>query len=138
MRGVRGVRGVRGMRGVRGVHGGGGAPVKAHVLRGPCALPDPEDTVRALLDPKQAVPQTKHVAVQVIHYKRARADFEAVAFKRGDGDTLHGRVQDFTRRSEAQKRGNQHEHYIYWMESCGIVRKPSNGQNLRWRHLADR
>ena len=30
-------------------------------------------------------------------------------------------MQDFTRRSEAQKRGNQHEHYIYWMESCGIV-----------------
>ena len=58
------------------------AAVKAHVLGGPCALPDAEDTVRALLDPKQAIPPMKHVAAQVIHYKRVRADFEAVSFKR--------------------------------------------------------
>ena len=90
----------------------GTGAILAHVTEGPCAKPDPEVTFTSLVDGKFPLPSTTYTAIKAAEYMRRRADFEQVAFQGGRTDTLHGRITDHTRRSEAQKRGDQHEHYV--------------------------
>ena len=97
--------------------------VTAHVQRGPLAKPNSEDALDILREDnvKNArVKATAHAGVRAAHYLVARSHFEHIAFRpRSAIDTFHGRPVAYTRRREGQKRGDNHDHYVYWCESCG-------------------
>ena len=79
--------------------------METHVRNGPCADPNPDQTWFSILNPSSCtVKRTEYNGIKAAEYIRRRADFEAVAFKKGPSDTLHGRVTDRTRRTEFQKK----------------------------------
>ena len=111
--------------------------VFAHVLHGACAKPNPEDAVGFVTGVTSLLPATRHVNLRAANYLRRRDDFEHVAFNCGAGDNLHGRMRDWVRRSEAQQRGDQHEHYNAWLEKCGILFSTlSTEEMLKWKRRA--
>ena len=97
--------------------------ITAHVRHGPLAMPRPEDALDLLKGPAHAkVRTTSHVGVRTVQYLRSRRRFEHHAFQlHAAKDTYHGRPIARTRRRENQKRGDNHDHYCYWCESCGWV-----------------
>ena len=97
--------------------------IVAHVRNGPLAKPNPEDALDFVYGPQAAkVPTTKHVCIRAAQYLRDRTRFEAMSDRDGPVDTYHGgRGIAETRRREAQKRGDNHDHYNKWFEPCGLL-----------------
>ena len=93
--------------------------IRAHVRRGPCARPDPEDTVDFLYRRTSQGSLLNNCAIQTADYLRRRREFETYAYRPGY-DALRGRMQALTRRREGQKRGPSHDHYNEFAEPCGV------------------
>jgi len=99
------------------------AAVVAHVQKGPIGIPNPEDSLDFVLGPKGAkINTTKHVCLRSAQYLRDRKRFEMTSDRNGSYDNMHGgRNVATARRREAQKRGDCHDHYNKWFETCGLV-----------------
>ena len=93
--------------------------ILAHVRRGPCARPDPEDTVAFLYKRPQQGTLFHNCAIQTADYLRRRRELETYAYCAGY-DSLRGRMRALTRRREGQKRGPNHDHYNEFAEPCGV------------------
>ncbi len=96
------------------------AAIHTHVLLGPCATPDPEQSLAFMREGRAEIPTTRYVALKEADYLRRRADFEMVAFDSGNRDALHGQVPHRCRKGENQKRGDDHDHYNVFCEPCGM------------------
>ena len=67
------------------------------------------------------MPSTRYWCLKPAEYLRRRADFETFGLRTVGLDGRHGELEDLTRRSERQKRGDQHDHYCLWVRSCGYL-----------------
>ena len=106
--------------------------IRAHVLRGPCARPDPEDSVSFLVERRQGPPILEHASIQTADYLRRRREFESYAYRSGY-DALRGRCRARLRRRESQKRGFNHDHYNEFAETCGLPSSPASCHSVsRW------
>ncbi len=100
--------------------------ILAHVQKGPCAKPNPEDTLlfvgnAALVDDRGGKKTSilSNAGIQTADYLRRRHEFESYTYRRGY-DALRGRIADRCRRREHQKRGFTHDHYNEFSEKCGL------------------
>ena len=96
------------------------APILAHAIKGPCAVPDPESSVHHLWGIKPPISSTGYVAIKSAEYLRRRSDFETVAFGVSGRDALHGQTRHWCRRTESQKKGDAHDHYNVFCSKCGF------------------
>ena len=94
--------------------------IRAHIEAGACGVPDPDFTTMSMFRKAERGDTLSNVGIQVADYLRRRRDFETVAYRQGY-DALRGRVDDYTRRRENQKRGPCHDHYCEFHESCGLL-----------------
>ena len=97
------------------------ASVVPHVKHGPCAPPDAEHTLGFVSHTAPLLPGTRYGCLKSAEYLRRRADVEAFGLRTVGLHGHHGELQDLTRRSEGQKRGDQHDHYCLWARSCGYL-----------------
>lgn len=94
---------------------------QTHVQRGPCVPPNPEDTFLLLMGRKgKEYKMREHIGLQTADYLQRRHAFthNSYAFNR---DTNRGRIAQWTRRTEGQKRGPQHDHICDFIASCGLL-----------------
>ena len=93
--------------------------VVAHIKRGPLERPNPEDSLSFMDSYAPELPSTRFGCIKTADYLRRRYDFEQACLRIGLGDSLHGEIMDGVRRTEGQKRGDEHDHYILWARECG-------------------
>ena len=94
----------------------------AHILRGPFAVTDPDDTVSHVLGKSTIGSGIANSGLLQMDFIRRSAEFQSMAYQ-DSHDGERGRMRALLRRRESQKRGVPHYHYNEYAEPCGKRRR---------------
>ncbi len=91
--------------------------ILAHIRRGPFAPPTEHEHFEYLLARRPALQRRPdfeaHATASVLSYQRRMSQIKLRFFRRAHTSPL-GRIRDWWRRTEAQKRGALHDHILVW------------------------